>query len=162
MVEDNSHMRSLIRHMLTALNVQSVSEAANGDDALAILRHERPHLVICDWDMESVDGLTFVRTLRRAKETALAVMPVLMLTSFSEREKVCLARDAGANDFLTKPVSINGLYQRIHTIMTKPRPFLHCPTYFGPDRRRRAMEHGGPERRTQTPVIAFRPKPVLL
>lgn len=161
-VEDNAHMRSLIRHILGAMDVRSVIEVADGDQAIAALRHTRPDVVVCDWDMTPMDGISFVQALRRCRDASLAVLPVLMLTSHREKEKVCLARDAGANDYLTKPISVSGLYQHIYAVLTRPRPFIQSSNYFGPDRRRREMAYDGADRRRNPPVIAYRPKPVFL
>ena len=46
------------------------------------------------------------------------------------------ARDAGVTEFLAKPISAKGLYQRIVNVLANPRPSIKTKTYFGPDRRR--------------------------
>src|SRR6266851_823449 len=59
-----------------------------------------------------------------------------------------VARDAGVTEFLAKPISAKGLYQRILNVVANPRPFIKTKTYFGPDRRRNtANAYIGPERR---------------
>ena len=71
-----------------------------------------------------------------------------MLTGHSERARVMAARDAGVTEFLTKPISAKGLYQRIVNVVFNPRPFIRTETYFGPDRRRNVNpNYNGPERR---------------
>jgi DNA-binding response OmpR family regulator len=59
-----------------------------------------------------------------------------MLTGHSEKKRVIAARDAGVTEFLAKPISAKGLYQRILNVVANPRPFIKTKTYFGPDRRR--------------------------
>jgi hypothetical protein len=61
---------------------------------------------------------------------------------------VTVARDAGVTEFLAKPISAKGLYQRILNVVASPRPFIKTKTYFGPDRRRNTNNaYIGPERR---------------
>jgi DNA-binding response OmpR family regulator len=70
-----------------------------------------------------------------------------MLSSHSERQKVLMARDAGVNEFLTKPVSAKALHDRIVSVVMRPRPFVNTKTFFGPDRRRFVMPNfSGSER----------------
>ena len=71
-----------------------------------------------------------------------------MLTGHSEKRRVTVARDAGVTEFLAKPISAKGLYQRILNVVANPRPFIKTKTYFGPDRRRNTTNaYIGPERR---------------
>ena len=64
------------------------------------------------------------------------------------RDEITVARDAGVTEFLAKPISAKGLYQRILNVVANPRPFIKTKTYFGPDRRRNTSNaYIGPERR---------------
>ncbi len=71
-----------------------------------------------------------------------------MLTGHSEKKRVLAARDAGITEFLAKPISAKGLYERIVNVVANPRPFIKTRTYFGPDRRRNVNpNYVGPGRR---------------
>jgi DNA-binding response OmpR family regulator len=71
-----------------------------------------------------------------------------MLTGHSERHRVEAARDAGVTEFLAKPITAVNLLTRITEIVERPRAFVRCDSYFGPDRRRRTFEdYAGPWRR---------------
>jgi hypothetical protein len=60
------------------------------------------------------------------------------------------ARDAGVTEFLAKPITAHTLFSRIAEIVERPRAFVRCDSYFGPDRRRRAIEdYAGPRRRKE-------------
>ncbi len=73
---------------------------------------------------------------------------IIMLTGHSEKKRVTAARDAGVTEFLAKPISAKGLYQRIVNVVANPRSFIKTKTYFGPDRRRNTnTSYVGPERR---------------
>ncbi len=66
-----------------------------------------------------------------------------MLTGHSEGHRVRQARDAGANDFLVKPVTGESVYRRIVSLVQDTRPFVKTPSFLGPDRRRTDL--GPPE-----------------
>jgi DNA-binding response OmpR family regulator len=74
-------------------------------------------------------------------------MPVIMLTGNTEKRHVLAARDAGATEFLAKPVTPQAIYSRLVNVIERPRPFVRTKSYFGPCRRRTVLEYGGSERR---------------
>jgi DNA-binding response OmpR family regulator len=72
-----------------------------------------------------------------------------MVTGHTERQRVEAARDAGVTEFLAKPITSQNILLRIAEIVDRPRPFVRCDGYFGPDRRRRRDDsHTGPWRRS--------------
>jgi len=74
--------------------------------------------------------------IRQPESKGNPYAPIIMLTGHSEKRRVTVARDAGVTEFLAKPISAKGLYQRILNVVANPRPFIKTKTYFGPDRRR--------------------------
>ncbi len=75
-----------------------------------------------------------------------------MLTGYSEKMRVELARDAGVNEFIVKPVTAQAIISRMNMLISKPRPFIRSEDYFGPDRRRRTLaDYEGPFRRKDDP-----------
>ncbi|SDE58149.1 response regulator [Rhodospira trueperi] len=146
-VDDNKHMRALVKTILHALGSKQVQEAADGADAFKELRHFPADIIICDWNMSPLDGLDFVRLVRTGKDSPNPFVPIIMLTGHTEMHRVVEARDAGVHEFLAKPISAKSLYSRVKAIIDRPRPFVRTKTYFGPDRRRRKIEWKGVERR---------------
>ncbi|KAF0110629.1 MAG: Chemotaxis protein CheYIII [Rhodospirillaceae bacterium] len=146
-VDDNKHMRALVKTILHALGSKNVTEAADGADAFKELRVFPADIIICDWNMSPLDGMDFVRLVRTGKDSPNPFVPLIMLTGHTELSRVMEARDAGVHEFLAKPISAKGLYSRIRSIIEHPRPFVRTSTYFGPDRRRRQIEWKGKERR---------------
>ena len=138
-VDDSRHMRSLIQSILHALGVKNVCEAGDAAEAFNELKHFHADVIITDWHMEPLDGVEFARLVRTAKDTANPYVPIIMLTGYSEQMHVCEARDAGINEFLTKPISAKALYARLISIIDNPRPFVRTTGYFGPDRRRQKL-----------------------
>jgi two-component system, chemotaxis family, chemotaxis protein CheY len=149
-VEDNHHMRVLLRSLLNTLGITHVYEASDGAEAFALLRDRQPDLVLTDLTMEPIDGISFVRELRQSPHSPNPYIPVVMVTGHTERRRVETARDAGVTEFLAKPVTAHNLFSRIAEIMERPRAFVRCDTYFGPDRRRRPLDnYTGPRRRAE-------------
>lgn len=147
-VDDNKHMRALVTSILHALGVKNCVDAGDGADAFKELRHFPADIIICDWNMDPLDGLDFTRLVRTGKDSPNPFVPIIMLTGHTEMNRVVEARDAGVNEFLAKPISAKGLYSRVRSIIERPRPFVRAGLYFGPDRRRRPNpSYMGPERR---------------
>ena len=88
-----------------------VQEAASGDAALRLCREAPPDLVMSDWMMPGLNGLEFCREFRRMPRDSYGYF--ILLTSKSDKEEVALGLDAGADDFLTKPVDPAELRARI-------------------------------------------------
>jgi len=146
-VDDNQHMRSLVRTILESLGVTQIMEARDGAHALEKMSQTQIDLLVADWNMEPMDGLDLTRHLRTSPESPDQFVPVIMLSGHTERARVMQARDAGVTEFMAKPVSARSLYARIVSIIENPRPFVRTSDYFGPDRRRQMLPFEGPDRR---------------
>jgi DNA-binding response OmpR family regulator len=147
-VDDNAYMRQIVETVLRAWGAKKVSHAADGAEALGILQDRMVDIVICDLAMAILDGLEFIRLLRHAKDSPNPYVPIIVMSGHTERRNVISARDAGAHEFLAKPVSAKELYERVMAVIEQPRPFVRTQTYFGPDRRRRLEDfYQGTERR---------------
>jgi CheY-like chemotaxis protein len=142
-------LRVLLTEILRAIGVRPVFEANDGAEALAIMRSNPIDIVMTDLAMQPLDGLDFVRKLRNSRESPKPTAPVIMITGHSTQRRVTEARDAGVKEFLSKPVTVRGVLERIARVVESPRAFVRSDDYFGPDRRRRAdPSYSGPRRRT--------------
>ena len=153
-VDDNAFMRTIIRRVLSALNAEQVREASDGEDALEIMQTFVPDIVILDWEMKPMDGLEFTRKVRLSKDSPNVFTPIIMVSGHSERGRIVAARDAGVNEFVVKPISAKSLFDRIEAVIERPRPFVRLKSYFGPDRRRKTVDHGVEKRRVAKPATA--------
>lgn len=149
-VDDNTFMRRLVRSLLRQFGFESIHEACDGSDALCAVGTHRFDVVVCDWMMEPTDGYDFVRSLRRHPDPSVRTVPVVMLTAVAEQAKVMAARDVGVTEYLVKPVSSGKLRARVIAALTRPRPFVACAGYVGPDRRRRDAPDARARRRRLT------------
>ena len=149
-VDDNKHMRALVKSILHALGIKNILEAGDGADAFKELRHFPADIIICDWNMSPLDGMDFVRMVRTGNDSPNQYVPIIMLTGHTEMNRVLEARDSGVHEFLAKPISAKSLYARIRAIIENPREFVRTSMYFGPNRRRRqSATYNGSERRKE-------------
>lgn len=102
-VDDASLVRAYYRDALRR-GLHDIDEALNGLEALEKLLFAPADLVILDINMPKMDGMTFLRALRR-QSPPLAATPVLVTSTQASPHDAALAREAGANFYLTKPVT---------------------------------------------------------
>ena len=153
-IDDDRHMRMLIRNVLFALGVKDVAEAIDGEGGLEQMQGYRPHLILCDLKMEPMGGLEFVRRLRSDVDNPNRLVPIIMITAYAELETVAQARDTGVNEFMAKPLSATSLDNRIQRVLKDPRGFVESENFSGPDRRRNKFAHATePERRVLEPCF---------
>ena len=114
-VDDSPTMRRIIINTLKRAGFSDVIEAADGKDALAKMKVEKPNFVITDWNMPEMDGLTFITTLRSQAE--YANLPVLMVTTRSVKEDIVEAMKAGVNNYIVKPFTPETLNAKIDSML---------------------------------------------
>jgi len=154
-VDDNRHMRSVVRTIMRGLGAGTILEAASAATAFEVVRHRMVDVVFCDWVMTPISGVEFVRRLRNDPASPNQFLPVVMMSAYADRVRIEGARDAGVTEFIVKPLTIASVLARMEQIVHRPRPFIRCESYFGPDRRRRAdPSYLGPERRVVEGEIA--------
>ncbi len=147
-VDDNAHMRRIVRTLLHGFGAREVYEAGDGAAGLELFAAHLPDIIIVDWSMPILDGIELTGMIRRPDSAVNPYLPIIMLTGHSEKSKVMRARDAGVTEFLCKPISAKSLHQRLLNCVLNPRPFIKTSDYFGPDRRRNVSGvYSGEERR---------------
>jgi two-component system, chemotaxis family, chemotaxis protein CheY len=135
-VDDNAYMRTIVTIVARAAGIAEVDEADSGPAALEMLRRRKYTALTVDLKMEPLDGVEFVRMLRRSADSPDPSAAVIVISAYSERSRVIAARDAGADEFLTKPLTVKDFLNRLESVIHNRRPFVRTPSYFGPDRRR--------------------------
>lgn len=153
-VDDNAYMRTIITTIVRAFGTTVIDEAANGADALERLRTRKFDCAIVDLAMDPINGLEFLHLVRTSKDSPDRYLPVIIVSAHSSRAQILQARDAGADEILTKPVTASALLARLKAVIEERRPFVSSGAYFGPDRRRkRVIDYAGPFRRHDDPDI---------
>ena len=115
-VDDSAVIRKLVTHYLEAEGYL-VAAAENGLDGLKMASMEKPDLIISDFLMPKMDGLEFIKKLKSQLSTRF--IPVIMLTAKDEVESEVEVIDAGADDYLTKPVVPKRLLVRVNRLLNK-------------------------------------------
>ena len=157
-IDDDRHMRMLIRNVLFALGVKDVIDADDGKTALEEIKEFKPDLILCDMKMEPMGGMEFVKQLRKDPANPCRFVPIIMITAYADLKTVASARDSGVNEIMAKPLSAAALEKRIQRVLGTPRPFVEAPDFSGPDRRRnKKPTPGGPERRETEPKFLTPP-----
>jgi two-component system chemotaxis response regulator CheY len=113
-VDDSKTMRMLLRDHLKKLGFE-VTEAANGREALLALQGmEKADLVLVDWNMPEMDGISFVRAIRAKPE--YSSLPLVMVTTNTEMSQVSNALAAGANEYIMKPFNRDILREKLELL----------------------------------------------
>lgn len=115
LVDDSRTIRNIQKKALATINMTDVAEAADGLEALASIKAERPDLVLVDWNMPNMDGITLVRKVRETDKT----LPMIMVTTEAERTRVVTALKAGVNNYVVKPFTADTLAEKINQTMAK-------------------------------------------
>ena len=143
-------MLKLVKSILETFGVRQVYTAKDGEHGFDVFCQENPDIVITDWMMKPINGLELIDLIRNNSYSPNPYVPIILMTGFSEKKRVTNARDLGTTEFLVKPFKAGDLYKRIVQVVERPRQFVKCDTFFGPDRRRRPdTDYDGPERRNE-------------
>jgi two-component system, OmpR family, response regulator MprA len=113
-VDDDLKLLKMLQRTLVYENL-SVLTAANGQEALPVVRGQHPDLVILDWMMPKMDGLAVIRQLRAEGNST----PVLMLTARDAIENRVDGLESGADDYLVKPFAPAELVARVHALLRR-------------------------------------------
>src|SRR5215472_13930439 len=119
-VDDDPIIRSLMRATLE-VDGYEVIEAGDGDEAVALYNARRPQLLVADVVMPRMDGFALCRTLRQRADAAY--VPILMATGLDDVPSITKAYDAGATDFISKPLNWVILGHRVRYMLRASRAF---------------------------------------
>ncbi|MEY2528698.1 MAG: phosphoserine phosphatase RsbU/P [Verrucomicrobiota bacterium] len=112
--DDDATSRKLLSRILTRAGF-SCAEAPDGIEALKLLHSDPPSLLLLDFDMPGMDGAEVLKRLRGDPNASIAQIPAIMLTGHGGEESEVLCLEAGADDFVTKPINQAVLRARIET-----------------------------------------------
>ncbi len=157
-VEDSAFIGNLMTSALNEMGVGKVILAKGlmeGKEKIlnfnAVMSSQNLDVVILDWLMPDGKGSDLLQWIRAHKSDTIKFLPIIICSAYASTELVVESRDKGANEAMVKPVSADKLAKRILYVIEKPRPYISCPSFFGPDRRRKTDKFTGEERRKIKP-----------
>lgn len=129
--DDSVFFRTALRSVLLGFGIRDVFEVEDGQQCLAVVERQRPDILFLDWEMPVMSGPEVMRSIRK-KEAPHPFIPVIMVTSHTEFERVEHATRLGIHELLCKPIAAKPVYQRLLSVVMNPRPFVRTSSYFGP------------------------------
>jgi DNA-binding response OmpR family regulator len=145
--DSTRHASDLLASMLRMAGFRQITVAENVSAFTEQIGHGSFGLAFLGDHPEALNGAALVRGIRTTEAQKGRYTPIVMMFSDATQRSIVLARDAGVTDFIRKPVSPAILAVRVEQVLSRPRPVVTSPTYFGPDRRRRDATFKGDNRR---------------
>lgn len=109
-VDDIAENREILQRYLEASGY-ATRICVNGREAITLISQEKPDIVLLDWMMPELDGIQTLAAIRERYDPA--TLPVIMCTAIGEEVSVIGAFNAGANDYITKPINLPVLRARM-------------------------------------------------
>lgn len=150
LVTPNRFEGRLMLDLLLAAGVALARFVADSDLAIRQLARAQANVLIAALDAAPMDGLTWVRTLRRTLDCPARKAPVLLLARSLTPSVAEACRLAGANAVIGIPVSSATLINTVRKVLAKPRPFIEEAGYVGPCRRAGIVTAGAGSRRRRS------------
>lgn len=110
-VDDVVYMRAIIIDMLSRLGITNITEATDGEQAHELIKQNTYSMVLCDWHMPKLNGISLLRMIRFSYDTK--TLPFVMITSNQKLDDVkeCIA--SGVSGFLLKPFELDSLEKQL-------------------------------------------------
>jgi DNA-binding response OmpR family regulator len=115
-VDDELEIVKVVRAYLEQSGFRVIT-ASDGQQALAVFRHEQPDLIVLDLNLPQLDGLDVCRAIRRDSN-----VPIIMLTARVEETDRLIGLEIGADDYITKPFSPREVVARVRTVLRRSTP----------------------------------------
>ena len=118
LIDDSRTMRNIQKKGLASFEPVEFSEAGDGLEALTVVAGIPDFdLVLVDWNMPNMDGITFVKKFREKNKTT----PVIMVTTEAEKVRVIEAIKAGVNNYVIKPFTPEMLLEKVNQTLSKQK-----------------------------------------
>lgn len=149
------HARALICDILRSAGYRDISQAVCDADLRELVDQQRPAIVIMSANLPGLSGLSFAKQIRNGHNFVPRETSIILTTDAPTRSFLEEARAVGVDEVVAIPFTTQTLTARIRSVVERPRPFVDCPTYVGPCRRRVMLQdYKGPLRRAEDPAKA--------
>ena len=123
-VDDSTTARKIVTEMLHEIGVGTIRGAADGAEAIEVMRTFAADIIFCDLHMTPLDGIELTRILRNSHDSPNPYVPIVMLTADATQAQLKNAVNAGAHAFMTKPVKMNALHRKLFAIFSRPLVYV--------------------------------------
>ena len=114
-VDDMRTMVMLISSMLRQMGFDNLDDASDGGAALEKMKTNKYEMILSDWNMEPMNGLDFLKSLR--SDPATQALPFMLITAESKVENVIIAKKSGATNYIVKPFSAATLRDKLTAML---------------------------------------------
>jgi len=115
LVDDSRTIRNIQKNVLKQLGYEDIVDAEDGVVALKLFNESVPDLMLVDWNMPNMDGITLIKKIREVNKT----IPMIMCTTEAEKSRVLEAIKAGVNNYIVKPFTAESLNEKISQTLAK-------------------------------------------
>ena len=152
LLSGKTHGAQTLRSVLALAGVTKIISLDQPARALDLLTIDYFDAIFVADGCQLVEGMSFPLAVRRTRGILSPMMPIFVFQEQARRRNVEAARDTGATDFITCPISTRTVMTKLEAALLSPRRFIKAPGYFGPDRRAKArpLWHGE-DRRSRAP-----------
>ena len=151
--DPNPYFSRIVVGLLRSFGANNVAEVRNSFDAIRTLNAQKVDIFLCDDKLPPHGGLQVTHAIRRKTDNENRTVPILIMAGETRESMIKIARDAGANMVIAKPLSPSNLYDRLTWIAFNPRQFVDTATYYGPDRRFKIEGYPGGVGRRKTDQV---------
>ena len=114
-IDDYKTMLKIVRGLLNQLGFTNIDEATDGTMAWEMMQEKEYKLLLCDWNMEPMDGLELLKTIRASEK--FKTMPFIMVTAETKAENILIAKKHGVNNYVIKPFNLATLKQKMQAVI---------------------------------------------
>ena len=116
LVDDSRTMRNIWKKVLSSLESSEIVEAGDGVEGLNAIKESGPvDMMLVDWNMPNMDGLSMVKKVRETDKAT----PIIMVTTEAEKPRIIEAIKAGVNNYVVKPFTPDALLGKIDETLKK-------------------------------------------
>lgn len=133
--EGDRGLRRTLRDVLLGMGFPVIHIAGTMAETMRQVIQQSPAVILLDHKLPGGDGLAFTRRLRRDSMSG-GQTPIILMIEAPDAALVAAARDAGVNEIVVKPISVEALVKRLAHVLQLPRRFIRAESFIGPDRRR--------------------------
>jgi two-component system chemotaxis response regulator CheY len=112
-VDDSKTMLRIIGNVINQIGIKKVKSAGDGSQAFELFSDSEFDVILTDWNMPVMDGLTFVKKVRAVNDD----IPIVMITTEGGKEQVITALKAGVNNYIVKPFDAKTLKEKLENIL---------------------------------------------